>query len=153
MSEQHLPSQAIVMGASIAGLWAARVLSDHVDEVLVLERDHLPETAKFRPGTPQARQYHVMLLRGLQLMDELFPGMRQELIAAGAVAFDITGAIAVRSGGRWLEQFPSNINLIGCSRVLLETVMRRHLHKIASIRFMERVEVLGLTANLSLIHI
>ena len=74
MSEQHLPSQAIVMGASIAGLWAARVLSDHVDEVLVLERDHLPETAKFRPGTPQARQYHVMLLRGLQLMDELFPG-------------------------------------------------------------------------------
>ena len=74
------PRRAIVMGASVAGLWAARVLADHFDEVLIVERDNLPEGPELRPGIPQARQYHIMLLKGLQLMDDLFPGLRTELI-------------------------------------------------------------------------
>lgn len=138
---------AIVMGASIAGMWAARVLSDHFDSVLILERDQLPEGAEFRSGTPQARQYHIMLVRGLQIMDELFPGMRQELISAGAVAFDVVRDVAVRSRGQWLEQFPSDHTLLGCSRVLLEAIMRRRLRSLPQIRFVERVEVEGLETD------
>jgi len=48
--------KAIVMGASIAGLWTARALMDHFEEVWLVERDHLPEGADFRSGAPQARQ-------------------------------------------------------------------------------------------------
>ena len=77
--------KAIVMGASIAGLWTARMLADHFDEVIVLERDQLPEGAEFRSGTPQARQYHGLLQSGLRQMQLWFPGLDEELIAAGAV--------------------------------------------------------------------
>ena len=36
-------AHAIVIGASMAGLLAARVLSDSYDRVTVLDRDRLPE--------------------------------------------------------------------------------------------------------------
>ncbi|MFN3334593.1 MAG: monooxygenase, partial [Caldilinea sp.] len=93
-------SAAIVMGASMAGLWTARVLADHFEQVLVLERDYLPDGAEARPGVPQARQYHILLRRGLQLLNELFPGMEEELITAGAVPFDATWDVKVRTRGR-----------------------------------------------------
>jgi phytoene dehydrogenase-like protein len=42
----HLGKHAIVIGASIGGLLAARALADYYDEVTVLERDVLPKTAR-----------------------------------------------------------------------------------------------------------
>lgn len=138
---------ALVLGASMAGLWTARVLADHFDEVLVLERDRLPDAAEPRPGVPQARQYHILLLRGLQLLRKLFPGMEEELIAAGAVPFDITGEVRLRSRGQWLSQFPSGQQLLSCSRLLLEAVMRRRLRQDGRVRFVEGVEVVGLDAD------
>src|SRR6266508_4304602 len=85
--------KAIVMGASIAGLWTARALIDHFEEVLVFERDHLPEGPEFRSGAPQVRQFHTLLQSGLQQMKEWFPGLDEELIAAGAVPYDVIGDI------------------------------------------------------------
>jgi len=138
---------AIVMGASVAGLWTARVLADHFDRVLVLERDRLPESAAPRPGAPQSQQYHILLRRGLQILHDLFPGMEEELIAAGAVRFDMTRDVKVRSRGSWLPQFTSGQHLVSCSRVLLEAAMRRRLRQDARIQFRDGVEVTGLTAD------
>ena len=147
MSGANRPRRALVLGASMAGLWTARVLADHFDEVLVLERDRLPEGATPRAGVPQARQYHVLLLRGLQLLRAYFPGLEEELIAAGAVPFDITGDVKLRSRGRWLRQFASGQQLLSCSRLLLEAHLRRRLRQDARIRFVEGVEVTGLIAG------
>ena len=126
---QSNPSTALVLGASIAGLWTARVLADHFDQVLVLDRDILPHGPDTRPGVPQARQYHILLLRGLQILRELFPGMEEELIAAGAVPFDVTDDVKVRSRGRWLRQYPSGMGLLSCSRILLEATLRCRLRQ------------------------
>lgn len=138
---------AIIMGASMAGLWTARVLADHFDHVVVVERDRLPEGPGTRPGVPQSQQYHILLRRGLQLMHDLFPGMEQELIAAGAVRFDVTGDVKLRSRGKWLTQFASGYQLVSCSRLLLEATMRRRLRQDARIRFVEGVEVIGLETD------
>lgn len=138
---------ALVLGASMAGLWTARVLAEHFDQVLLIERDHLPADAAPRPGAPQARQYHILLLRGLQIMHDLFPGLEQELIASGAVPFDVTGDVRLRSRGKWLPQFPSGQQLLSCSRLLLEAAMRRRLRQDARIRFVEGAEVTGLVTD------
>jgi 2-polyprenyl-6-methoxyphenol hydroxylase-like FAD-dependent oxidoreductase len=138
------PRTALVLGASIAGLWTARVLADHFDRVLVLDRDFLPEGADPRPGVPQARQYHILLLRGLQLLRRDFPGAEEELLAAGAIPFDVTNDVKLRLRGQWLGQFPSGQVLLSCSRVLLEAVLRRHLRRNPCVRFVEGVEVTGL---------
>src|SRR5215211_3632737 len=88
--------KAIVMGASIAGLWTARALTDHFEEVVVLERDRLPEGPEFRSGAPQARQFHTLLYSGLQQMKNWFPGLDEELVAAGAVPYDVIGDVHLR---------------------------------------------------------
>jgi 2-polyprenyl-6-methoxyphenol hydroxylase-like FAD-dependent oxidoreductase len=136
--------KAIVMGASIAGLWTARALIDHFDEVWVLERDHLPEGAEFRSGAPQVRQYHTLLESGLRQMKEWFPGLDEELISAGAVPYDVTGDIHLRASNFWYPRFLSGSVLLSCSRLLLEASLRRRLRQNPCIRFAEGVEVIGL---------
>ena len=39
----YLGQQAIVIGGSLAGLMAARVLADYFDAVAILERDHIED--------------------------------------------------------------------------------------------------------------
>ena len=139
--------RAIVMGASIAGLWTARALIDHFDEVLVLERDQLPEGSDYRSGAPQARQYHGLLRSGLQQLQVWFPGLDEELILAGAVPYDFTQDARVRARGRWYPQFSSGLILLSCSRLLLESSIRRRLKQNPCIHFVEGVEVTGLQSD------
>src|SRR5262245_6027382 len=80
-----LMRRAIVLGASMAGLLAARVLSDHADEVLVIERDMSGESALPRPGVPQGSQVHALLPAGHAQLDRWFPGFTAEALTAGAV--------------------------------------------------------------------
>ena len=56
-------THALVIGGSLAGLLAARVLSDHFERVTIVERDHYPDQAEFRSGVPQARHLHVLLAK------------------------------------------------------------------------------------------
>ena len=138
---------AVVMGGSIAGLWTARVLSDFFYQVVIVERDHLPDGPEHRSGVPHARQYHILLLRGLQIMQELFPDLEQELVTAGAVQFDLIADTKMRGRGQWLRQFPSGQMMLSCSRLLLESALRRRLKQHPGVRFIEDVEVTGLLAD------
>ncbi len=138
---------AVVMGAGMAGLWAARVLSDHFERVLVIERDTLPSGVEPRPGVPQSRQYHILLLRGLQLLKELFPGLDQELVAEGAVEFDILKDTKVFMRNQWLSQFESGQRLLSCSRVMLEAGLRRRLRQDGRVEFVDDTEVAGLQTS------
>ena len=139
--------KVIVMGSSIAGLWTARALADHFEEVLVLEHDHLPEGPEFRPGAPQIRQFHTLLLAGLQQMREWFPGLDEELISAGAIPYDPIGNIQLRAANRWYPQFPSGQTLLSCSRLLLESSIRRRLRQYPQVHIQEGVEVMGLQGS------
>ena len=75
---------AVVLGASMGGLFAARVLSEHYDRVTVVERDELTDVPASRRGVPQSRQPHVLLARCGEIAEELFPGLLEEMITAGA---------------------------------------------------------------------
>src|SRR5215510_7423898 len=79
--------QAVVIGAGMGGLTAARALADHFEHVIVLERDALPSQATHRAGTPQGRHVHALLAGGLRALGELFPGFDRDLLEAGAVPY------------------------------------------------------------------
>ena len=123
------------MGAGMAGLWTTRALSDHFEEVLVLERDHLPEGSEFRSGVPQARQFHSLLLSGLQQMKAWFPGLAEELVSAGAVPFDPIADVQIHVQNQWYSQFSSGTVLLSCSRLLLESSIRRNSVRIRASTF------------------
>ncbi len=75
---------AVVIGGGMAGLLAARVLSEHFERVRIVERDGFPEGPSFRKGVPQARHLHTLMARGRLIVNELFPGIEDELVEAGA---------------------------------------------------------------------
>src|SRR5574341_2593054 len=77
-------SSAIVLGASMSGLLAARALSPHFSRVTIVERDVLPLGAELRKGVPQAAHAHGLLASGSAQMESYFPGLLDELSAIGA---------------------------------------------------------------------
>jgi 2-polyprenyl-6-methoxyphenol hydroxylase-like FAD-dependent oxidoreductase len=81
-------THAVVLGAGMAGLFAARVLSEFYEHVSVVERDRLPDSPIQRKGIPQGRHLHSFLSRGCQLLDQFFPGILDELVDAGAGVVD-----------------------------------------------------------------
>ncbi len=74
---------AVVIGASIAGMCAARVLSDFYDRVTVYDRDELPDGPANRSAVPQGRHVHLLMARGAQELDTHFPGLLDDMVAAG----------------------------------------------------------------------
>jgi 2-polyprenyl-6-methoxyphenol hydroxylase-like FAD-dependent oxidoreductase len=95
--------RAVVVGASVAGLLAARVLADAFREVVVVDRDPLPDEAVVRRGVPQANHVHVLLEASRATLADLFPGYCEELLAAGGVAIDaattVRGVATVDAAG------------------------------------------------------
>ena len=84
-SNTSLQSRAVVIVAGMAGLLAAAVLSDFFDEVVVIEKDELPNTPKLRKGVPQGAHVHTFLGYAVNAMEKLIPGIMEDLYAAGAV--------------------------------------------------------------------
>ena len=75
--------RGLVLGGSVAGLLAARVLTDHADEVVIVERDDLAGGAATRRGVPQGTQVHGLLARGLGQIEALFPGLPRSCSTTG----------------------------------------------------------------------
>jgi 2-polyprenyl-6-methoxyphenol hydroxylase-like FAD-dependent oxidoreductase len=75
MSNTRIGDRAVVVGASMAGLLAAHVLANSYEQVIVIDRDQLPETSMHRRGVPHGRHLHALAARGQQALEELFPGL------------------------------------------------------------------------------
>lgn len=124
---------AVIVGASVAGLLAAKALSESYQRVTVLERDELADEPAPRRGVPQSRQLHVLLARGAQVLDQLFPGLTEELIAAGAVTSDPQVDTTYYIDGRPLASAPSGMTLLGVSRPLLEHAIQRRVSALSNV--------------------
>ena len=79
---------AVVIGASFAGIGAARVLSERCEHVTIVERDVIPEEWATRKGVPQSPHVHGIPKLGRELMEQFFPGFVAETQQLGAVLFD-----------------------------------------------------------------
>lgn len=132
----HAADRAVVIGASICGLLAARVLCDHFAEVVLLERDELPEVAAPRKGTPHAVHPHGLLARGREVLDELFPGIGDALVAQGGLPGDIGSELAVDAGGQRFARMPLGIRGIAVSRLTIEAELRRRVRAIGGVRIL-----------------
>ncbi|WP_422749031.1 FAD-dependent oxidoreductase [Mycobacterium sp. WMMD1722] len=74
---------AVVIGGSIAGMCAARVLSEVYGQVTVYERDALPDGPANRAAVPQGRHVHLLMARGAQEFERLYPGLLAGMVEAG----------------------------------------------------------------------
>ncbi|QGN56853.1 NAD(P)/FAD-dependent oxidoreductase [Nostocoides sp. HKS02] len=133
-------ASAVVVGASVAGLLTARVLSDLVDDVVVLEREHLIDAPAARGHVPQGRHLHLLLTAGLGLMVDWFPGIREELEGLGAVRIDGSRAWVYQAGG-YRAQGDWGRAALSMTRPLLEQVLRRRVALLENVRLEDGVAV------------
>jgi 2-polyprenyl-6-methoxyphenol hydroxylase-like FAD-dependent oxidoreductase len=132
--------RAVVLGSGMAGLFATRILSDHFDEVILVDRDDIPDSPRTRQGVPQGKHFHALLPGGLDIATELFPGFTDDLLEAGAIpcvggqdffAYRPEGksyAIAVYQP----EPKPSGM-IYFMSRPLLEDCLRQRVHSLSNV--------------------
>jgi 2-polyprenyl-6-methoxyphenol hydroxylase-like FAD-dependent oxidoreductase len=133
-NHSYLGQRAIVVGAGLAGLSVARVLSDHFDEVVILDRDQLANDARPRPGVPQGKHPHGLLGGGLKALEALFPGFAPHLRRAGAEPID--------PGFDMLNEIPGQdawpriklLRTYSMSRPLMERTLRKQVERIRNIR-------------------
>ena len=138
---------AVVLGASMAGLLAARVLADFFDTVLLVERDELPLTVCNRSGVPQGRHVHVLWARGCSIIEGLFPGFVDGLLRAGAPYFDgDLSRVYLNPGGRPLPQLGKfdDFRFVMPSRPLLENHVRQHVTSITNVEIRDGHDVVEL---------
>src|SRR5277367_1005981 len=151
-----LGERAVVLGASMGGLLAGRVLADFFETVTVVERDALPDDdPAVRRGVPQARHVHVLLARGAQILDELFPGFLDELVDDGAPVWDdgelsklhlsFGGHDILRSGR--VAKEPKALAIHMPSRPFLECHVRRRLRAMSNVTILSGHEVVELAAT------
>jgi 2-polyprenyl-6-methoxyphenol hydroxylase-like FAD-dependent oxidoreductase len=116
-------TRAVVLGGSVAGLLAARVLADSFDHVVVVDRDDLSRAGP-RKGVPQAHHAHGILAKGREVVEELFPGLTEDLVASGGIAVDLHNDIAWFKGACPLHRAPSGLLGLCVSRPALEDYIR-----------------------------
>jgi 2-polyprenyl-6-methoxyphenol hydroxylase-like FAD-dependent oxidoreductase len=143
-SEGHsLGERAIVVGGGLAGLSAARALSDRFREIVILDRDELPGNATARPGVPQGKQPHGLLGGGLEALEQLFPGFGKELSQAGAVpicpGFDV---LFEMPGQDLWPRIKFDQPTYAMSRPLIELVLRRQLERLINVKVLGGYRVL-----------
>ena len=128
--DSQIGKQAIVIGAGISGLAAARALADHFDQVVVLESDQLPDLATPRPGAPQGKQVHGLLGGAIKALEELFPDFAGDLTRAGAVPINPGSEILQEMPG--MDQFPLckwDWCIYALTRPLIEQTLRRRVEQ------------------------
>lgn len=140
-------SRAVVVGASMAGLLATRVLADHFDEVVLVDRDTLPEGAEHRRGVPQGRQLHVLLARGLRIAERLFPGYGEELLAAGAASIRLPGDVLILTPAGWLDRRAAGWEAVSASRPLFEGAVRGRIRRLQGVSVLEGHEATGVRSG------
>jgi 2-polyprenyl-6-methoxyphenol hydroxylase-like FAD-dependent oxidoreductase len=146
---RKIGDHVVVLGASIGGLLAARVLADAYERVTVVERDPLPETAEHRRGVPQSRHAHLLVPGGAQLLDELFPGLLDDLQAGGAPVLRDLAELQFAPGGHplRLEGRPAEFVLCSASRPYLEAHVRARVQAVPAIGIVDRCEAVGLSTT------
>jgi 2-polyprenyl-6-methoxyphenol hydroxylase-like FAD-dependent oxidoreductase len=140
-------SRAIVIGGSMAGLCAARVLSDFFERVTVVDRDSYPDGALERAGVPQSRHVHALLAGGRHELNALFPDFDRLMIERGAHELDFGMDFATLRGFGWAQRTPGSIPVLFASRLLIESIVRELLRRIPNVELIERTEAAGLIAQ------
>jgi 2-polyprenyl-6-methoxyphenol hydroxylase-like FAD-dependent oxidoreductase len=140
-------TRAVVLGGSVAGLFAARVLSDAYEEVFVVDRDVLVGTNEPRRSRPQGRHINAMHCRGRLVMEELFPGITAKMIADGCPSGDMARDVRWYFDGR--RALPHFVDLLAvpATAPVMERYIREHTQALPNVTFVEQRDILGLETS------
>ena len=143
----HNTGRVVVIGASMAGLIAARALADAANEVLILDRDELPSSPQWRKGVPQGRHAHALLRAGEQILEDLFPGLIRDLVARGGQRFSWFADVLWWQFDGYRTRRADDFEGTFFTRPLLEDTVRKRLAALPNVQIRPGIRVRGLTGR------
>ena len=143
---------AVVLGASMAGMLAARVAAEHYRLVTVVDRDELPALPVRRRGVPQSAHGHVLQAAGTAVLEELLPGIGDEIAAAGVPVWsdgDLSRIIVEFGGHRLVGsgRLPNPVTNYSPSRPLLDYLVRQRVSALQNVTVLGGHDVVGLMST------
>jgi 2-polyprenyl-6-methoxyphenol hydroxylase-like FAD-dependent oxidoreductase len=147
---------AIVIGASVGGLLAARVLADAFERVTVIDRDRLPEPGEQRRAVPQGRHAHALLPAGQDALEQLLPGFMADAVGAGALTYEFGADFRFSAAGHRICRVRTGQRAVLASRPLIEGLVRRRVEQLANVEVRDQTDALGLVAagsRVSRVHV
>lgn len=140
--------QAVVLGGSISGLLAARVLSDVYSQVTVIDRDDLFGAGRdLREAIPWASHIHALLERGRRVLEDLFPGFLDDLIDLGVPVGDYGTTCHYYFNGVMLAEAETGMACVGANRPVIEERIRARVAALPGVVFRERTDIVGLESS------
>jgi 2-polyprenyl-6-methoxyphenol hydroxylase-like FAD-dependent oxidoreductase len=139
--------RAVVLGSSLSGLLAAKVLNDAHRSVTLVERDELPSGPEHRRGSQQSRHAHGLLAGGLAALEDLLPGLTEDLLAQGAVPGDNQLDCRWYNDGWPLRRRASPLRGLAVSRPLLDAAVRARVLSLPGVELLPRTDAVGLTVR------
>jgi len=147
VSVNQRSGHAIVLGSSIAGLLAARVLSESFEKVTVFDRDALPDNHDNRRGVPHGDHTHGLLAFGRKALEELFDGFAAGISALGALPIDLGRDLIWFGDGLRFPRQDTGLLGLGISRPTLEGYLRDRVRQLSNVVIQDRTEAVGLLAG------
>jgi len=138
---------AVVIGGGLAGSLAAWALHDHAESTVVVERDHYPGTAEPRAGVPQAHHAHLLLEAGHRALEALMPGIRAQLVHAGATPVAMSRELRWLTAAGWMADHDTDLQFLSATRPLLDDTVLRYVQQAPSVQFLTGAEVVGLLGS------
>jgi 2-polyprenyl-6-methoxyphenol hydroxylase-like FAD-dependent oxidoreductase len=138
--------RVVVLGGSMTGILAARVLAEYYPEVLVVDRDTVLGIGETRRGAPHAIHAHALHARGHMVLEELFPGLTDGLVSAGVPTCDY-GEMHWFMNGRRLQSSRTGLLSVMAPRPKLEEHIRLRVAALPNVTFLERHDILGVVAT------
>lgn len=139
--------RAIVLGGGIAGLTAAIGLSEHFENVVLLERGAYGEQPTVRKHVTQGGHAHILLASGLLALQRIVPALCSALDDMGLAECDLTRDIRFCYDGRWLPRVSSGIPFRPCSRPILEHLLLQATEARPNIQVRTGVTTTGLLGS------
>jgi 2-polyprenyl-6-methoxyphenol hydroxylase-like FAD-dependent oxidoreductase len=144
---RRIGEHAVVIGASMGGLLAARSLAEAFERVTIVDRDALPAGFQSRKAVPQDRHAHALLPHGQGCLDALLPGFTAELVAAGAPTCAALGEMRFVIGGRRLARASMGRSAVLAGRPFIEGHVRRRVRALPNVTLSDGCDALGLTTG------
>jgi 2-polyprenyl-6-methoxyphenol hydroxylase-like FAD-dependent oxidoreductase len=144
---QRIGEHAAVIGASVGGLLAARVLADAFERVTVIDRDRLPEPGEPRRAVPQGRHAHALLPAGQDALEQLLPGFMADAVRAGAPTYEFGANFRFSAAGHRIRRVETGRRALVASRPLIEGLVRRRVEQLGNVDIEDQTDALGLVAT------
>ena len=127
---------AIVIGGSMAGLLAARVLADHFETVTVIERDEPMREARGAPWRPAGTSCARLAVARPGHDLPAVPRRREELLAAGATPVNMGRDMRWFHFGVWKCRYHSALDFISASRPLIEWTIAERVRRLPNVKML-----------------